>query len=368
MSAPLLLTPGPINTHPEVRAAMDQDLGSRDPAFVALTARVREALVALVPEPSAFSAVPVQGSGTFAVEAMLGTLVPPGGEALVVVHGVYGARAAEILERAGRRVLRWTRPEEEGLDLSQLDQILADNAAPGHVVAVHCETTTGQLEPIEEISAIVARRGRRLLVDTMSGFGALPLDGVVADGFAASANKCLEGVPGLAFVLARRSALVAAAGNAHSVSLDLYAQWSRLEQDGQFRTTPPTHVMLALDVALRRHAEEGGTEVRGRRYRENLAVLVAGMASLGFQPLLPPERQAPIIVTFRQPTDPAWHFPSFYEALRARGFAIYPGSLSRIPSFRVGCIGQIFPDDLRRFVEAVREVSGELGLALPVRR
>lgn len=360
--SPLLLTPGPLSTAAEVRDAMRLDLGSRDPAFLAVTARIRERLVALTPQPEAFEAVPMQGSGTFAVEAMLCTLVPPGGAAVVLVNGVYGARAAEILSRAGRRTVVLTTPEEDAPDPAVLERTLAGDPELKHVVAVHCETTTGQLEPLSEISSITARYGRKLLVDSMSAFGALPLDGIVADAFAASSNKCLEGVPGLGFVLVRRSAMEASAGQAHSVSLDLHAQWSRLAKDGQFRFTPPTHVMLALDAALRLHSEEGGVAGRGARYRENLRVLVDGLRALGFVPLLPSERQAPIIVTFRAPADPAWNFGLFYEALRSRGFAIYPGSLTRAPSFRVGCIGQVFPKDMERFVAVVAEVVAQLGL------
>jgi 2-aminoethylphosphonate-pyruvate transaminase len=358
----LLLTPGPLTTAPAVRAAMAIDLGSRDPAFQAITARIRERLEALAPEPGAFVAVPVQGSGTFAVEAMLGTLVPRDGAAAVLVNGVYGARAAELLGRMGRRVVTLVSDEADPPDLAGLDAALAADPGLTHVVAVQVETTTGQLEPIAEISAITARHGRRLLVDAMAAFGAIPLDGVVADAVAASSNKCLEGVPGLGFVLVRRPALDAAAGNAHSVSLDLHAQAARLGRDGQFRFTPPTHVMAAFDVALSLHEAEGGVPARGARYAANLEVLVGGMTALGFVPLLPADRQAPIIVTFRAPAHPAWSFPAFYEALRARGFAIYPGSLTRVPSFRVGCIGQVFPDDLRRFVAAVTDAMTSLGL------
>jgi 2-aminoethylphosphonate-pyruvate transaminase len=359
---PLLLTPGPLTTAAAVREAMTVDLGSRDPAFLAVTARILTRLVALAPEPGAFEAVPVQGSGTFAVEAMLGTFVPRTGAAAVLVNGVYGARAVELLCRAGRRVVPLVADEEAAPDLDALDRALAADPGITHVVAVHVETTTGQLEPIAEIAAITARHGRRLLVDAMAAFGAIGLDGVVADAVAASSNKCLEGVPGLGFVLARSTALAETAGNAHSVSLDLHAQAARLTKDGQFRFTPPTHVMLALDAALTLHLAEGGVAGRGARYAANLRVLVDGLTALGFVPLLPAERQAPIIVTFRAPADPAWSFPAFYEALRARGFAIYPGSLTRVPSFRVGCIGQVFPDDLARFVDAAAEAVALLGL------
>lgn len=359
---PLLLTPGPLSTHPLVRAAMLRDLGSRDPEFIAASARVRAALEALSPEPGAYAAVPVQGSGTFAVEAMLCTFVPAGGAAAVVVNGVYGARAAELLERAGRRVRRLVVPEALAPSPDALAALLAEDESLRAVFVVHCETTTGQETPLRALAAVTEAAGRALLVDAMSSFGALPLDGLRPLAVAASSNKCLEGVPGLGFVLARREALAAAAGVAHSVSLDLHAQWLRLERDGQFRFTPPTHVLLALDVALRLHAEEGGVAARGARYRENLHRLVLGLRGQGFVTLLPDERQAPIIVTFYAPADPAWSFPLFYEALREQGFAIYPGSLTANPTFRVGCIGQVYPLDIDRFVAVVGEVVRGLGL------
>ena len=349
----LLLTPGPLTTAPSVRSAMQFDHGSRDPAFVASCGRVWRRLEAMAPEPDAFAAIPIQGSGTYAVEAMLGTLVPREGGAAILVHGVYGERAAECLRRMGRHCRVFLAEEGADPDLAALADGLAADDRLTHVFTVHSETTTGQLLPLAAISAVVAAAGRRLLVDAMSSFGAVPLDGIIADGIAASANKCLEGVPGLAFVLARREALQASAGNSPSVSLDLHAQWVRLERDGQFRFTPPTHVIAALDVALQLHAEEGGVAGRGGRYRENMRRLTEGMVARGFELLLPLERQGPIIATFREPRSAGWSFPVFYAFLRERGFAIYPGSLARVPSFRIGCIGQVFPSDIDRFLEVI---------------
>ena len=361
---PLLLTPGPLTTAPSVREAMLVDYGSRDPAFVALVQRVLASLVALAPDPEAFTAVPVQGSGTFAVEAMLGTLVSVDGGVLVLDHGVYGARAAEILRRMGRTVDVLAAPEGDDPDLDALDRRLAIRTDLTHVFTVHSETTTGQLLPVAAIAEVVARHGRRLLVDAMSSLGAVPLTGegpltgaagsllATLDAVASSANKCLEGVPGLAFVLVRSEVLAAARGRCPSVSLDLQAQAERLAKDGQFRFTPPTHVLAALDEALRIHAAEGGVAGRGARYRTNMDRLVAGMRRLGYRLLLPDERQGPIIATVHLPDAPGWTFAAFYEHLRARGFAIYPGSLARTPSFRVGCIGRVFPADIDRFQDA----------------
>ena len=352
---PLLLTPGPLTTSPLVRAAMQRDLGSRDPEFTEMTARVRRRLAGLAPQPGAFTAIPLQGSGTFAVEAMLGTLVPPDAGAAVLVNGVYGARAVEALRRMGRTCEAFITGEGGLPDLDALAIALTANPGLTHVFTVHSETTTGQLLPLKAISDVTARAGRRLLVDAMSSLGAIPMDGVQADAIASSANKCLEGVPGLGFVLVRNDVIAGAAGLAPSLSLDLHAQWSRLEKDGQFRFTPPTHVLAALDVALDLHEQEGGVTARGARYAGNMRLLLDGMRRLGFVPLLPDERQGPIIATFHEPASPAWSFPRFYDFLRERGFAIYPGSLAKVPSFRVGCIGQVFPADIVRFIAAVAQ-------------
>jgi 2-aminoethylphosphonate-pyruvate transaminase len=339
---------------------MAYDYGSRDPAFLQLVQRVLAGLAELAPDPLAFVAVPLQGSGTFAVEGMLGSLVPVGKTTLVLNHGVYGARAAELLKRMGRSVEVLSAIEGENPDLSALEQRLAENPDIRHVFTVHSETTTGQLLPLFEIATVVARQKRRLLVDAMSSLGAvaleLPADHTV-DAIASSANKCLEGVPGLAFVLVRRSALAQCRGNSPSLSLDLFDQAARLERDTQFRFTPPVQVIAALDVALKLHRAEGGVAGRGARYRENMRRLIEGMTALGYRPLLPSERQGPIIATFHIPDDPQWNFSAFYDFLGANGFLIYPGSLAQTPSFRVGCIGQVFPADIDRFLAVVARWS-----------
>lgn len=362
--SPLLLTPGPLTTDPSTRAAMQVDHGSRDPAFVGLTARVRRRLTALATGAPGYTTVLMQGSGTFAVEAMVGSLVPRGGGVAVVVNGAYGARIAELARVAGRRVVPIVSEETEPPHLAALERALDADPGLEHVATVWSETTTGQVNPLEGIAGITRRHGRRLLVDGMSAFGALPvdLDALGVEALAASANKCLEGVPGVGFVIARESAVRGAAGQAHSLSLDLHDQWARFEKDGQWRFTPPTHVLAALDRAMDLHEAEGGVAGRGARYRANLDTLLAGLLPLGLRPLLPPVRQGPIIVTFPAPTHPAWNFERFYEALRGRGFAIYPGKLTASPTFRVGCIGQVYPADMTRFVGAVGEALAELGI------
>jgi len=361
---PYLLTPGPLTTSATVRRAMLRDWGSRDPAFIALNARVRERLVELAGGEGSHVCVPLQGSGTFIVEAMLGTLVPKAGKLLVLANGAYGQRMATMARYHGRRVEVLETAEDQPNDVVALERALLKDDAITHVAAVHCETTAGILNPIEAIAEVTARHGRRLLIDAMSAFGALPLDArsVPFDALAASANKCLEGVPGLGFAIARKDALAAAKGNAPALSLDLHDQWQAMEKNGQWRFTPPTHVLAALEQALIEHEQERGIAGRGARYRENCRILVMGMRALGFETLLADHLQAPIIVTFKMPADPRFTFEAFYDRLAGHGYLIYPGKLTVAPSFRIGCIGRLGPEQMRGALAAIRAVLKEMGV------
>ncbi len=362
---PLLLTPGPLTTAPETKQAMLHDWGSRDRSFIDATRRVREGLLEVSGGGEDFTAVPLQGSGTFAVEAMIGTFLPRDGKLLIVVNGAYGHRIAKICAYMQRACEVAETPEDTPPDIPAIAARLAADPEIGHVVVVHCETTSGILNPVEELAAAVAGQGRRLLIDAMSAFGAIPLDlaKVPCDAVAASSNKCFEGVPGMGFVLCRTSALTAAAGNAHSLSLDLHDQWAAMEGNGQWRFTPPTHVVFAFEAALRAHAAEGGVAGRFKRYSENCRILVDGMRALGFEPLLSHNLQAPIIVTFRMPSDPGFAFADFYDRLKDRGYVIYPGKLTVADSFRIGCIGHLDGDDMHGALAAVEETLREMGVA-----
>lgn len=362
---PRLLTPGPLTTAAETKEAMLHDWGSRDEAFMEANRRVRDRLVSVVHAEGSHVCVPVQGSGTFSVEATLGTLVPRDGKALVLVNGAYGRRMESILDTMGRSYLVLEGPEDEPTAVDALEAALLADGEVTHVLAVYCETTTGILNPIAEIAAVTARFDVSLLIDAMSAFGALDLDArkIPFDAVMASSNKNLEGVPGLGFAIIRKSVLETAEGNAHSLSLDLYDQWVAMEKTGQWRFTPPTHVVMALDTALNRFDEEGGVEGRHARYAENCTILVSGMRELGFETLLPDETQAPIIITFRMPADPAFDFARFYAGLKQKGYVIYPGKLTDAPSFRMGCIGALGSDDMRGALAAVRTVMDEMGVA-----
>ena len=363
---PLLLTPGPLTTSRTVKQAMVHDWGSRDAAFLRINREVLERIVEIAGGVGTHVNVPMQGSGTFAVEAMLTTFVPRGSKVLLLVNGAYGHRAAKICQIAGRAHRILETPEDTPPSLAALDEALGSDPSITHVFAVHCETTSGILNPIRQIAGVVAAHGRKLLIDSMSAFGALEIDAnaVPYDALAASSNKCLEGVPGMGFVVCRLDALKVAKGNATTLVLDLHDQWQAFEKTGQWRFTPPIHVIVSLHQAIEEHRAEGGVKGRGGRYAANCTLLIDGMAKLGFKSLLPPALQAPIIVTFHMPTDPAFRFQAFYDGLKDRGYVIYPGKLTVADSFRIGCIGRIGADHIKGALAAVTEVLAEMGVTL----
>ena len=362
MKEPILLTPGPLTTSADTKSAMLSDFGSWDGAFNALTASVCRDLLAIVDAQSDHVCVPLQGSGTFSVEAALGTLVPRDGKVLVPDNGAYCKRIVRILGCLGRQAVVLPHGEQEPADPARIDAALAADPGVTHVAQVHCETGTGILNPLPEIAAAVARHGRRLIVDAMSSYGAIPIDARATrfDALVAASGKCLEGVPGMGFVIARRSALEASTGNSSSLALDLLDQWQYLQKTGQWRFTPPTHVMAALRAAIDQYQAQGGLGARLARYRENCAALVSGMRELGFQTFLPDALQAPIIVTFHAPVDPAYDFKEFYARVRDRGFILYPGKLTAVETFRIGCIGAIGADAMRQAVAAIADTLREM--------
>ncbi len=361
---PYLLTPGPLTTAPETKAAMLQDWGSRDSRFIDTVADIRNRLLAMAGAGAAHDCVLMQGSGTFAIEAALSSFVPRSGRALVVINGAYGHRAAKILAILGRDHVTLDMGETTAPLGADVAAALENDPAITDVFVVHCETTTGILNPLADIARAVQAAGRRLIIDSMSAFGALPLDldDVPFDVMVSSANKCIEGVPGFAFAIARKELLEGAEGRSHSLSLDLNAQWQGLNRNGQFRFTPPTHAIMAFHQALLLHEREGGVAGRGRRYGDNFRVLVKGMREMGFETLLDDDWMAPIIVTFLQPADPGFEMGRFYDEIRARGFAIYPGKLTVAETFRIGCIGQLDTGVMRAALAAIREALDAMGV------
>ncbi|WP_075995262.1 2-aminoethylphosphonate--pyruvate transaminase [Nitratireductor basaltis] len=365
MGEPYLLTPGPLTTAASVKEMMLRDWGSWDGDFRAMTAQMRRELLSMIGDhEQAYDCVPIQGSGSFVVEAMLGSLLPRNSRTLVLVNGAYGQRIVKTLAYIGREAVVIDKGDYLPPRGAEVAAVLKQDPAITHVVAVHCETSSGILNPIKEISDATYAAGRKLLIDSMSAFGAIPLDvnEIRYEALVSSANKCIEGVPGFGFVIARKGELEAARGNAHSLSLDVHDQWAHMEKTGQWRFTPPTHVVAAFGEALRLHRLEGGVEGRGARYKENCESVVEGMRSLGFETLLRDRWLSPIIVTFFCPQDPKFEFGAFYDLMKQKGFIIYPGKLTVVESFRIGCIGQMDRAVMRNVVEAAGQSLKEMGV------
>ncbi len=361
---PYLLTPGPLTTALSTKQAMLRDWGSWDGDFRAMTAELRSRLLAIAAGGASFDCVPLQGSGTYCVEAMLGSLIPRYGKSLVLANGAYGQRIATTLRYLGRTHTVLDKGDFLPPRGDEVAARLAADPAITHVIAVQCETSSGILNPVEEIAAATADADRTLLVDAMSSFGAVPLDlaATSCEALVSSANKCIEGVPGFGFVIARKTALAESKGRSHSLSLDVHDQWEVMNHTGQWRVTPPTPAVGAFLEAWRRHAREGGQAARLARYTRNRDVLVDGMRGLGFETLLVDRWLSPIIVTFFTPADPAFQFDRFYDLMKQQGFIIYPGKLTVADSFRIGCIGQVDQHVMRQVVTAAAQALATMGV------
>ncbi|MFO0914318.1 MAG: 2-aminoethylphosphonate--pyruvate transaminase [Pirellulales bacterium] len=360
----LLLTPGPLTTSRTVRQVMQRDYCTWDDDYNQIVTEIRNQLVQLATaDQGEFTSVLMQGSGTFSVEATLGSVIPPDGKVLIVNNGAYGKRMVQIADRLkiARHELAYA--ETVSPDAAQVAEVLAADPTITHVAMVHCETTTGMLNPAERVGDVVRRAGRTYIVDGMSSFGGIPLtmESLQADYLVSSANKCIQGTPGFGFVIARRGLLEATRGWARSLSLDLYDQWREMEANhGKWRYTSPTHVVRAFRQALSELEAEGGVAARHQRYAANQRLLVEGMVELGFEPLLPRNLQSPIITSFLYPSGGWFEFFPFYEALKRRRFVIYPGKITGADTFRIGSIGHVFPDDVRELLTAIRGASAEL--------
>ena len=365
-SDPILLTPGPLTTSARPKEAMLRDWGSWDSDFNQITGRLREQILRIAHGEDTHECVPLQGSGTFSVEAAIGTLVPRDGHVLVPINGAYCQRIAKICGYLNRRLSTYEYTESEQILAADIDRLLTDDPSITHVALVHCETGTGVLNPLDEIAQVVARHGRGLIIDAMSSFGAIEIDARTTpfDALIAASGKCLEGVPGMGFVIARRTVLEQCAGNSHSLAMDLYDQWVYMRKTTQWRFTPPTHVVVALDTALQQYWEEGGLDARGGRYARNCQALISGMAELGIATFLDHAVQAPIIVTFHAPDDPHYDFKTFYQEVKRRGYIIYPGKLTQIETFRIGCIGHFGEAGIPGAVAAIRQALTAMGVQL----
>jgi 2-aminoethylphosphonate-pyruvate transaminase len=354
----ILFTPGPLTTSRTVKQALLRDLGSRDYEFISIVADVRQRLLEIGGvADDGYAAIIMPGSGTFSLESVVSSTIPRAGKLLVIINGAYGRRIAQIARVYDIQVVPLSYPENRKPDLAELEAALTADEAITSVAVIHCETTTGLINPIKEIGEIVKRFGKDYFVDAMSSFGAVPLNlaecGI--DYLVSSANKCIEGIPGFGIILVKRDTLMKTEGYAQTFSLDLLAQLLRLEKDGQFRFTPPTHSLIAYHQALLELEAEGGVEGRAARYRANYETLIAGMRAMGFEEYLRPVDQGYIITSFTYPHHPNFDFEEFYRRLNDQEFVIYPGKVSQADCFRIGSIGRIFPADINALLAAIRE-------------
>ena len=360
----ILLTPGPLTTSLRTKLAMLRDWGSWDVEFNNVTASVRHSLLKIVHGEDSHVVVPLQGSGTFSVEAAVATLVPASGHILVLDNGAYCKRAAKLSTLMGRRCTLMPFADDEAVSPAALREMLAADSSITHVVLIHCETGAGVLNPMQEIADVCAEFSKGLIIDAMSSFAAIEINAQKTrfDALIAASGKCLEGVPGMGFVFVRKDVLDKCAGQSQSLAMDLYDQHAYMEKTGQWRFTPPTHVVVALAEAIAQFEEEGGQTARLARYTRNYQALIQGMAALGFKPFLDPAIQAPIIVTFHAPVHPNYDFKRFYDAAKSRGFIHYPGKLTQVETFRVGCIGAIGPVEMEQAVHAIALALKDLGI------
>jgi 2-aminoethylphosphonate-pyruvate transaminase len=364
----VLLTPGPLTTTATVRAAMQDDIGTWDDDAIELVREIREALVELAAGPAgSLTCTLMQGAGSMGVECVLGSVIPRnGGKVLILNNGAYGIRMIRSCQALGIPYVEMLDPEEQAHDPVRVEELLASDPTITHVAAVHCETTTGLVNPLREIGLAVARQRRRFIVDAISSFGAystgpggeIDFEAGPIDHLVGSSNKCVEGVPGFSFIISRRTAVEESKGNARSFAMDLHNQWHGFEARGKFRFTPPTHVLMAFRQALRELRAEGGIPARERRYKDNRDTLIAGMRLLGFEPLIPATIQSHIITTFLFP-EPSFDFDRFYRDLREQGYIIYPGKLTHRDTFRIGNIGSIGRWEIEGLLSAIAKVCGK---------
>ncbi|MBD3266059.1 2-aminoethylphosphonate--pyruvate transaminase [bacterium] len=363
----ILFTPGPLTTSRAVKQAMLRDLGARDGEYLAIIREIRDQLLKIANlNKGEYEAVLMQGCGTMGLESVVGSAIPPNGKFLVLANGAYGKRIAEMAKVLNIETLTHETPENQHPDLVRLENELKSDKAITHVCVVHCETTSGIVNPIEDIGRIVKQYNRAYFVDAMCSFGAMPIDFAACgiDYLVSSANKCIEGVPGFSYIIAKRDALQSTKGNARSLSMDLYNQWHEMEEQGHFRYTPPTHSSLAFHQALLELEQEGGVEARANRYKHNYEVLIEGMRKIGFNEYLLPELQGYIITTFLYPNHPNFDYEIFYQKLREKDQVIYSGKVSDEPCFRIGNIGRIFESDVRILLACIRETLQEMKIQL----
>lgn len=363
----LLLIPGPVTTRPEVRAALCHDVAPWDNDFRAFLTALRGRILRLAGGAAdTHATLPLQGCGHFITEAALRTFLPVGGRILIPASGAYADRMIRLAREAGRVPVPLPVPLGERADPDVVFRALQADPTLTHVGVVYSETGSGVIHDVPAIGAAVRRAGRRMIVDAVSAFGAMPLDVSAQpeiDAVVFTTNKCLEALPGIAFAVARIDRLRAGAGQAGSWSFDLSNIYDHALQAGagSFRFTPPAQILKALDTALDYHDAEGRA-ARLARYTANMRVLYDGVRAMGLTPWLRPEMQGPVIVNVHAPADPAWNLQTFVDALKRRGFLISNFYNTPTPTMRIGCIGAFTPADMGRAVAAMGESLDEIGI------
>lgn len=353
-----LLTPGPLTTTKTVKEEMLFDHCTWDDDYKQITQKIRKGLLKLAgADEKEYTVVLMQGSGTFGVEAVLTSVVGATDRLLIAANGAYGERMGEIASHSGLDHVVYYQSYDKIPDASVIGEMLKKDPKITHVSMVHSETTSGILNDIAAVAKVVKENGRVFIVDAMSSFGGvkIPVQELGIDFLISSANKCIQGVPGFSFIIARRSLLMESEGCARSLSLDLYDQWKTMEKDGKWRFTSPTHVVLAFAKAMQELEAEGGIAARNKRYVENNRLLAARMKELGYKTYIDEEHQGPIITTFYFPENANYTFSEIYEYIKERGYAIYPGKVTEAPTFRIGNIGEIYKEDIEKLCDIIRE-------------
>lgn len=356
-----LLTPGPLTTSSTVKEKMLVDRCTWDGDYKVITQKIRSQLLELAGcRDEDYTVVLMQGSGTFAVESVMMTAISEEDKPLLITNGAYGERIVKMAEAIGMTFSQYSVEYDQIPQEKEIRRILASDRDITHIVMVHCETTTGILNPLEMISNVSREYGKTLIIDAMSSFGGITINvpELEIDYLISSANKCIQGVPGFGFIIARRDKLMDCAGNSKSLSLDLYDQWKGMDEDGKWRFTSPTHVVAAFSQAIDELLEEGGISARFERYKKNNRVLREKLNQIGFETYIADELQSPIITSFVYPSD-AFNFEDFYSYVKERGYVIYPGKLTEVDTFRIGNIGEIYEDDIQNLCAVIAEYMGD---------
>lgn len=353
-----LLTPGPLTTTDTVKKEMMFDHCTWDDGYKKITLNIRSGLLKLAhANEDDYTVILMQGSGTFGVESVLTSAVGLEDKLLIVANGAYGERMEDIAKHAGLSYVIYHQDYDKVPDAGEIGRILDQDMSITHVSMVHSETTSGILNNIEEVTRVVKQKNRTMIIDAMSSFAGVDIkvQDLGIDFLISSANKCIQGVPGFSFIIARKNALMKTKGQARSLSLDLYDQWETMDKDGKWRFTSPTHTVLAFAKAMEELEQEGGIAARSKRYYDNNREIIRRFKEMGLETYIKEEQQGPIITTFLFPENVDFTFEEMYDYIKKRGYAIYPGKVTEAATFRIGNIGEIYKEDVNALCDIMKE-------------